>query len=69
MMGGYGRGGMWGYRSAYGVGFGMFWIVGAFLSALLGAIFAWIYNAAYPASRADANAGEPGSEPNVPAVR
>ena len=69
MMGGYGGGGMWGYHSAYAVGFGMFWIVGAFLSALLGAIFAWIYNAVNAAPRADANAGEPGSRPNVPAPR
>jgi hypothetical protein len=69
MMGGYCRGGMWGYNSAYAVGFGMFWIVGAFLSALVGAIFAWIYNAVNAAPRADANAGEPGSGPNVPAPR
>jgi hypothetical protein len=69
MMGGHGGGGMWGYHSAYAVGFGMFWIAGAFLSALLGAIFAWIYNAVNAAPRADANAGEPGSRPNVPPPR
>ncbi len=45
MMGRYGGGGMWGYPSGYAFGFGTFWIVGALLAALGGAIFAWIYNA------------------------
>lgn len=55
MMGGYGAhgGGPWGYHSGNDFGFGMlFWLGGTLLVTLVGAIFAWIYNAvnAAPAS-------------------
>ncbi len=47
MMGGYGSMmGGYGHMGSFGFGFGIVWLLaGAVLAALLGAIFAWIYNA------------------------
>lgn len=64
-------GGMWGYHGGYsfGWGFGLLsWAVGVLLAALIGATFAWIYNAVNHASASssdDAHAGP--TSTNVPA--
>lgn len=65
MVGWYHPGGMmsW-YGTGLPLGFGIaWWIGGGLLTALAGAIFAWIYNAV----NAGARATNVGSEPHTPA--
>jgi hypothetical protein len=59
MMGGYGRGMMWGGYAQPFVGFDVMWIVCALIAALAGAILAWIYNAVNVASSRNVQAQKP----------
>jgi hypothetical protein len=63
--------GMMGYGSMWGGGFSMghgiaWWLGGALVAALAGAVFAWIYNAVVGSQQANTTASGPGSESRLP---